>query len=92
VAVRGKTAGVQLYEVVDAEAPERRVVKLETRARLRSAMEGYFGGDFKAARSAFEQISFEAPDDAVPALFAERCTRYLQEPPPEDWNGFERLN
>ncbi len=92
VAVKGKNAGVQLYEVIDAEAPERRVVKLETRALLGSAMEKYFGREFKIARTAFERMCFEAPDDVVPALFAERCVRYLQEPPPEDWNGFERLS
>jgi class 3 adenylate cyclase len=92
VAVKGKNAGLQLYEVLDAEPAERRVVKFETRALLRSAMERYFCREFKAARTAFEQLCFEAPDDTVAALFAERCARYVQEPPPKDWNGFERLN
>ena len=78
VAVKGKNAAVQLYEVIDAEAPERRTVKIETCALLRSAMERYFGREFEAARVAFERMSCEDPDDAVPVLFIERCTRFLR--------------
>jgi predicted ATPase/class 3 adenylate cyclase len=92
VAVMGKITGVELYEVIDAETPERCAAKLATRALLGSAIEQYFGRDFKAARAAFERVSCEDPDDAVPVLFAERCARYLREPPPRDWNGFEHLN
>jgi hypothetical protein len=88
----GKITGVELYEVIDAETPERCAAKLATRALLGSAIEQYFGRDFKAARAAFERVSCEDPDDAVPVLFAERCARYLREPPPRDWNGFEHLN
>jgi hypothetical protein len=32
------------------------------------------------------------PDDAVPLLFIERCHRHLDDPPPPDWQGFERLS
>lgn len=92
VAVQGKNAAVELYEVIDAEAIARRDAKLATRALLRSALESYFGRDFKAARKAFERMSREDPDDAVPALFVERCARNLQDLPPEDWAGFERLS
>jgi predicted ATPase/class 3 adenylate cyclase len=92
VAVQGKNAAVELYEVIDAEAIARRDAKLATRALLRSALESYFGRDFKAARKAFERMSREDPDDAVPTLFVERCARNLQDLPPEDWAGFERLS
>jgi class 3 adenylate cyclase len=91
VAVKGKNAGVRLYEVIDAEVPERRAAKLATRELLCAAMERYFRREFKAARTEFEQLRLLAPDDVVPTLFVERCARYLQEPPSPDWNGFERL-
>ena len=91
VAVKGKNTAVELYEVIDAEAPERRAAKLKTRARLDSAMESYFGREFEAALASFERVCAEDPDDAVPALFAERCSRYLKAPPPADWQGFEKL-
>src|SRR5262245_44572235 len=91
VAVKGKETGVQLYEVIDAEEPRRRTVKLATRALLHSAMEKYFDRDFKAAQAAFKETCSEAPDDPVPVLFVERCARYLRDPPPDNWNGVEQL-
>jgi class 3 adenylate cyclase len=91
VAVKGKNTAVALYEVLDAETPERRAAKLATRTLLASAMESYFGRQFEAARAAFRRMTCEDPDDAVPFLFAERCSRYIKEPPPADWQGFEQL-
>jgi predicted ATPase/class 3 adenylate cyclase len=91
VAVKGKNVAVDLYEVIDAEAPERRAAKLATRALLQSALEKYFGRDFDAALALFEQVSAADPGDVVPLLFAERCSRHLREPSPNDWQGFERL-
>lgn len=91
VAVKGKNVAVALYEVLDAETPERRRAKLATREQLTSAMAQYCARDFKGAWAAFEQLAHADPEDAVPALFAERCVRYLQSPPSDDWQGFERL-
>ena len=91
VAVKGKNAAIDVFEVIDAEAPERRAAKLATRPLLHSAMEQYFGREFEAALALFKQVSREDPEDAVPVLFVERCTRFLQAPPPEDWQGFEKM-
>jgi hypothetical protein len=59
--------------------------------RLQTAMNRYFCGDFVSAVEQFEQVRAHDPIDHVPALFIERCTRYLRELPPSDWQGFERL-
>ena len=91
VAVKGKNVAVDLYEVIDAEAPARRAAKLATRALLRLAMEKYFGGGFDAARALFEQVSAMDPGEAVTRLFVERCSRQLREPSAGEWQGFERL-
>jgi len=91
VAVKGKNAAVDIYEVIDAETPERRTAKLSTCQVLDSAMQRYFGREFEEAQALFEQASAEDPKDAVPILFAKRCLRYLQTPPPETWQGFEKL-
>jgi predicted ATPase/class 3 adenylate cyclase len=92
VAVKGKNIPIELHEVVDAETPARRAAKLATRERLNSAIESYFCREFEIARAAFEEVSFEDPDDVVPVIFAERCVNYLKSPPPEDWGRFEHLN
>ena len=91
VAVKGKNTAVDVYEVLDAEAPERRAAKLATHQLLDSAMERYFFREFEAALALFKQVSAEDAEDAVPVLLAERCSRYLLVPPPEDWQGFEKL-
>ena len=92
VAVAGKTAPVNLYEVIDAEGPERRRAKMATAGRVQSAMRKYFDRDFAGAHADFEAAGHQDPTDPLPKLFAERSARYLQHAPPEDWQGFEKLN
>lgn len=77
--------------MIDAETPERAAAKLATRPLLDSAMKHYFGREFKAALAFFERTSKADPEDVVPILFTERCARYLETPPPADWQGFEKL-
>lgn len=91
VAVKGKHTAVELYEVIDADRPERLAAKLATRTRLHAAMQLYFVREFSAARAAFERLARDDPEDAVPPIFAERCARYAEVPPRDDWRGFERL-
>ncbi len=91
VAVMGKNAAVELYEILDADSLERRAAKIATRNALCSAMDRYFTREFGAALTIFEQICAVDPDDPVPLLFVERCSRYLKEPPPHDWGGFEKF-
>jgi class 3 adenylate cyclase len=92
VSVKGKNEGVEIYEVLDAETPERRAIKLRTAGLLQSGMEKYFCRDFNGARMTFERARSESPEDVLPVLFRERCARYLQEPPPDNWDGIERLD
>ncbi|WP_341679286.1 AAA family ATPase [Niveibacterium sp. SC-1] len=91
VAVKGKTLAVELYQVLTAETPELRSVRLATREALHAAQAAYFARDFAGARSGFKAISEVDPADPVPQLFLERCERYLRNPPPPDWTGFETL-
>jgi predicted ATPase/class 3 adenylate cyclase len=91
VAVKGKDAAIEVYEVIEAESPEQRAAKLATRPPLAAAMRWYFDREFETALTLFKQVSAENPEDAVPVLFSERCVRYLQAPPPEDWQGYEKL-
>jgi class 3 adenylate cyclase len=91
VAVKGKAVAVDLYEVLDAEAPERRAAKLATRALLDAAMARYAARDFEAAGALFGRMAAVDPADAVAQLFIARCANYQREPPTSEWQGFERL-
>jgi hypothetical protein len=91
VAVKGKEGATVIYEVLDAETPERRAAKEATRDRLTGAMGSYFSGAFAAAQEELRAALAIDPLDPVLALFAERAARYASEAPPRDWQGFERL-
>ncbi len=91
VAVKGTVRAVNLYEVLDAESPKRRAAKEATRELLQRAMETYFARQFADALGMFDKLVGEDPKDAVLVLFAERARRYVAEPPPESWQGFESL-
>jgi predicted ATPase/class 3 adenylate cyclase len=91
VAVKGKDVAIALHEVIDADPPGRQAAKLATRERLGQAMQHYVGRDFATAQRAFERLCAEDPDDAVPPLYVERCSRYASLSLPPDWLGVERL-
>ncbi len=91
VAVKGRAQAIELYEVLDAETPERRAAKEATKDRLELAMERYFDCDFAAAHDICNKALAQNPEDAVLSMFAKRSKRYLDEAPPEDWQCFETL-
>lgn len=91
VAVKGKDLPVTLYELLDAETAPRRAKKEAGRAELEDAQQQYAAREFTQALACFERLHEADPTDAVPAMFAARCRRYLADPPPHDWAGFERL-
>jgi predicted ATPase/class 3 adenylate cyclase len=91
VAVKGREQGLDLYEVLDAEVPDRRARKESTRDVLREGMDLYFRRDFQGAAAAFRDALQTLPDDLVPARLLERAERYEKDPPPEDWEGVETL-
>jgi len=81
VAVKGKTQGVQVYELLGVRGECD-----EAAARARSyerALEAYFARDFARARELLAAIH----DDPPSRVMGERCDSMLAHPPPEDWNG-----
>lgn len=43
--------------------------------------------DFSAARDAFARALEFDPQDGPSKLYLERCEFYIENPPPEDWDG-----
>ncbi len=92
VAVKGKTEGVRVYEVLDAETPERRARKERTRPLLERAWACYMGRDFSDALTALRDAYALDPSDVVLSLLAQRCEQYLAVPPPPSWDGSTSLH
>ncbi len=91
VAVKGKARAVTIYEVLDAESEERRAAKEATRERLDAAMDSYFARAFADAAALVEEAVAIDPLDPVLSLLSDRARRYVEAPPPSDWQGFESL-
>lgn len=85
VAVKGKKRGVKIYTV------RRQINKVEERgwARHNEAISRYYARDFAAAIEGFEGVLGLLPDDANAQMLLDRCRRYMDTPPPEDWDGVE---
>jgi adenylate cyclase len=81
VAVKGKTRGVAVYELLGrADA-----VPADLRANARtyeSAFSAYLERRFTDALSALDSCG-----DAPSAVLAARCREYLESPPPPEWDG-----
>ncbi len=91
VIVKGAETPMTLYELLDAETDANREPKERTRALWQRALESYWSRDFDSALELCGECLALAPRDRLPMMLANRCTRFQQDPPPEGWNGVERL-
>ncbi len=87
VKVKGKQNPIAVFEVLDEignVAPE-----LLTVSQLsQQAFSRYRERNFEAAIQVYQRIRVIRPEDFLAGLFISRCQHYLEEPPPEDWDGF----
>jgi adenylate cyclase len=85
VKVKGKDLPVRIFELIaEGQAPE------EQKESLQHFAEGfdlYHQKRFIEARGAFERALASRPDDSVSQLYVKRCSNYLEEPPPDNWDG-----
>jgi class 3 adenylate cyclase len=80
LAVKGKSEPIPVFEPYDA-SDARKSQLVET---FEKGYDLYLARRFDEARAIFVgQAGLDPPS----ALYAERCTRLLADPPPEDWDG-----
>ena len=91
VAVKGKLRAVTLYEVIDADVPERREAKQATSELLADAQDKFFNRNFADASAVLAEAMAMDPQDAVLSRLAGRAEEYCKNPPPPDWGGFETM-
>ncbi len=87
IRVKGKLEPVGIYEILDLAAAEG-AGELRERCRIYDeAFAGYLARDFRGAGEGFAGIHERWPGDAPASVMRERCSLYLESPPPEDWDG-----
>jgi adenylate cyclase len=82
VAVKGKTAGIDVYELLGAKGDQ--IDALPRARRYEEAFDAYLARDFERAITLIEPAAAEDPPSAV---LIERCRRLAVHPPPPAWNG-----
>ena len=83
VAVKGKTKGVKIYSAVKKlNDKEKKAWDIHARG-----MDYYVNRKFKEGIACFEQVQTLIPGDKVSTMISQRCFDYLNNPPPELWDG-----
>jgi adenylate cyclase len=86
VAVKGRSAAVDVYELIaeiGAETSDAVRARLATARAYERALAAYLARDFAAALA----MLAAQPDDGPSGTLAARCKTYAAHPPPPDWNG-----
>lgn len=83
VAVKGKTRGVRIFELLSllSEADEREVARVESYNR---AMELYIGKNWSAALEVFNELKGTNEDYSL-EMIIERCQKFIANPPGDDF-------
>jgi adenylate cyclase len=55
--------------------------------RFEAARRRYLRREFREALAGFDAAAAARPGDPPSMVFAKRCRRYLEAPPPDDWDG-----
>lgn len=89
VQVAGKTKIVRVLEILDAEKDGIRDKKWNSKKYLEEGLEFFFKQRFREARESFISALKEFPDDAVANLYLFKCSFYITEGVPENWEGID---
>ena len=92
VKVKGKTEPVVVYEVFDADEPERKTRKIATLADFERGLADYYGRRFDAAIEAFDAVLSELSDDVVAAMFKARAQELVGVTLDDNWAGVVKLD
>lgn len=79
VRVKGRQTPIQLFELFIGPSSDHH----EVLQRTEKAWDYYQQRDFNAALTCYRLLE----NDPLGLLFCERCTYYLNNPPPKDWDG-----
>ena len=86
VGVSGKSQTTELYEVFDADPPERRALKRKTLAHFDRGFVLYRRRQFHEAAAKFEAALAVLPDDQPAQILLDRCRRLASTGVPDNWD------
>jgi adenylate cyclase len=89
VAVKGKTHGQKIYELIDVKTATLPLAFQQFCRDYALGIEAYLSQDWPQAREIFGDLQQQHADDPALALFVQRCVDFQQHPSavPEHWDG-----
>lgn len=87
VIVKGRKEAIAIHEVLDAENPFIRDLKIQTRDAFHQGIEYYRLGYFKQAKQTFEEVLSQNPTDKTAKLYIERLADLIRLAPGKEWSG-----
>lgn len=66
---------------------QRNQAKIDALEIYNTALETYKKREFEKAKELFLSYIEKTQGDGPSQLYVERCDQYIQNPPPEDWDG-----
>jgi len=85
VKVKGKETAVTIYEVLHSTHPFR--LYSNALEKYNEAFEDYQGMRFARALNILLELVQKYPDDKSSMRLKEACEKYIENPPPSDWDG-----
>ncbi|MBT8136560.1 MAG: GAF domain-containing protein [Gammaproteobacteria bacterium] len=86
VVVKGKTKPVGVYEVLDYHNEQTFPNLMDNVNYFNEGVRQYRAGNWEKGIANFQEALKASPADALSTTYIERC-KYLQQHPPEQWNG-----
>jgi len=90
MAVKGKEQPVAVFEVLGRKGQSAETA-LQAVEVFHDGLARYRALDFAAAIERFEQALAIRPDDGPSKAYIERCKHFIEQPPPDDWDGVWRM-
>jgi adenylate cyclase len=87
IAVKGRNEPLRIYELLEERTWNVNGGREELLRRFTEGLALFRAGNWKAARTLFDDLQKAFPEDYPTRLYLERTTLYEKDPPPEDWNG-----
>jgi adenylate cyclase len=85
VRVKGKLQPVKIYELISEGKGAQNVIEMAK--YFAEGYQNYHEKRFEQAIQHFEKAAATRSEDKTSQLYIERCQEFLEEPPPDNWDG-----
>ena len=91
IAVKGKEKPEKIFEVFHANEESIKEKKQQSLKFHNQGMAHYFSREWEASIESFKESLKLYSNDIVAQMYIDRCMKYRNDPPPDDWVGVTRM-